>query len=631
VSIIVDGEGLDFRFNDSALGSVMLQGAYTSDSITASGLLAVETSPGSFTTGTDASPYLEGAFNQINSIQIDRNYRSMNITEISGKGRISYSNRSEAVTNFGMVPGESLTVNYTGTYGGVAITGSPVTYTYAAGDTLADLRTALSAIPGLTVTTSGGGLYFEFTEATPGDSITFAAPASSATNQYLRNKFDSLNTVTLTNGQKKYIGELEGTPGRQLTDFSILKASSGGSFDENILAQQNAVVSAGQSTSSQKFLTLATEDTLLLNLFTNIGEPCGFIEGSSIINFNATIGGEPLTQSNAFAVAVNSTLGNMMTALEEYLGLGPSFNQMKNVVLQNGVMTVYGENGEANNIDSLKLSAYPDSKMSAFNNNVGLPEVSSTTATGGRFVSDMVIYDQQGNEHLVKFDYSAYNHERNEWRLRISSSEINTKVEFDGATTNEIIIRFNPDGTPSHYYDPYTTPITLLPNPTISFDPGNGTNRLSNIQLFLGTPGKNDGLTLSRANTSINTQEQDGYPLGALDQKFFNEQGEIIGYYTNGQVRNIGQVALATFQNERGLLKVGNTMFQETSNSGTAAVGTPLSGFRGQIASNSLEQSNVDLSTEFVSMIVTQRGFQANSRVVTTSDEMIQELLNLKR
>jgi flagellar hook protein FlgE len=96
-------------------------------------------------------------------------------------------------------------------------------------------------------------------------------------------------------------------------------------------------------------------------------------------------------------------------------------------------------------------------------------------------------------------------------------------------------------------------------------------------------------------------------------------------------VRNIGQVALATFQNERGLLKVGNTMFQETANSGTAAIGTPLSGFRGQIASNSLEQSNVDLATEFVSMIVTQRGYQANSRVVTTSDEMIQELLNLKR
>jgi flagellar hook-basal body protein len=634
LSTVVDGEGLDFRFNDNALGSVMLQNVFTTTAGTVP-TSPVETNPANFVvagaTGIGVSPYLEGTFNQINNIQIDKNYRNMHITEISGKGRISYSNRSDTVSDFGLAVGGTFGFAYSCTYNGVAYTGT-TSYTRAATDTLATLVTDLNADlagRGITAYEVGGGIYFEFAEAAAGDSFTFGAVTT--TGNYLQGKFDPLNGVVLSNGNKRYINEVAGTSGRVLTDFSVRKASSGGSFDENILSQQNSVITAGHSTSSQKFLTLATEDTMLLNLFTNIGEACGFVEGSSIINFNATIGGEALTQSNAFSVAVNSTVGNMMTALEEYLGLGNSFNQMKNVVLQNGIMTVYGENGEANNIDALKLSAYPDSKMSAFNNNIGLPEVSSVTASGGRFVSDMVIYDQQGNEHLVKFDYSAYNHERNEWRLRISSSEINTKVEFDGATTNEIIIRFNPDGTPSHFYDPFTTPITLLPNPTISFDPGNGTNRLSNIQLFLGTPGKNDGLTLSRANTSINTQEQDGYPLGALDQKFFNEQGEIIGYYTNGQVRNIGQIALATFQNERGLLKVGNTMFQETSNSGSAAVGTPLSGFRGQIASNSLEQSNVDLSTEFVSMIVTQRGFQANSRVVTTSDEMIQELLNLKR
>jgi flagellar hook-basal body protein len=641
LSTVVDGEGLDFRFNDNALGSVALQNVITTTATKASTLAAVETTLGNFVTAGDtdtgASPYLEGTFNQINNIQIDKNYRNMHITEISGKGRISYSNRSDIVNNFGMANGETITLNYTRTVGGTTLPPATLTLTYVSGtpgagqfNDLASLVTRLSTIPDINVIASSGGLYLEYNGAS-GDNIVFTSITSSAANQYLRTKLDAINGSQFDNADKKFIGEVAGTSGRELTDFSVQKASSGGSFDENILSQQNSVITAGHSTSSQKFLTLATEDTMLLNLFTNIGEACGFVEGSSIINFNATIGGEALTQSNAFSVAVNSTVGNMMTALEEYLGLGNSFNQMKNVVLQNGVMTVYGENGEANNIDALKLSAYPDSKMSAFNNNIGLPEVSSVTASGGRFVSDMVIYDQQGNEHLVKFDYSAYNHERNEWRLRISSSEINTKVEFDGATTNEIIIRFNPDGTPSHFYDPFTTPITLLPNPTISFDPGNGTNRLSNIQLFLGTPGKNDGLTLSRANTSINTQEQDGYPLGALDQKFFNEQGEIIGYYTNGQVRNIGQIALATFQNERGLLKVGNTMFQETSNSGSAAVGTPLSGFRGQIASNSLEQSNVDLSTEFVSMIVTQRGFQANSRVVTTSDEMIQELLNLKR
>ncbi|MCD8567873.1 MAG: flagellar hook-basal body complex protein, partial [Geovibrio sp.] len=117
----------------------------------------------------------------------------------------------------------------------------------------------------------------------------------------------------------------------------------------------------------------------------------------------------------------------------------------------------------------------------------------------------------------------------------------------------------------------------------------------------------------------------------SLEQVMFNPAGEIVGYYTNGEVMTIAQVALATFTNNQGLLKVGDTLFAETGNSGTAAIGKPQTGARGEIMSGALENSNVDLSNEFVSMITTQRGFQANSRVITTSDEMLQELLTLKR
>ena len=171
----------------------------------------------------------------------------------------------------------------------------------------------------------------------------------------------------------------------------------------------------------------------------------------------------------------------------------------------------------------------------------------------------------------------------------------------------------------------------MLNNPTFDLEPANGANTVQNIAINLGTPGIRDGLTLSNTKTTMNSEYQDGYALGILEEKMFNDAGEIIGYYTNSETRTIGKLALATFQNNQGLMKVGDTMFVETSNSGMATIGEPLSGSRGKIASSALEQSNVDLSNEFVDLIVTQRGFQANSRVITTSDEMIQELLNLKR
>jgi flagellar hook protein FlgE len=568
--------------------------------------------------------------------------------------------------NFGLVDGETLNLTFDIATGGAAAS-TVFNFTYKESTTpplgpnefhtLSDLASRLTtqlntALGGsyVSVVVNGEGLDFRFSNMAPSgyslsltDTVTNTVLATPGASPYLEGVFGAIKDITLTNtytgmliqeisGKGRFSYNNTGTVNTDpaLTNFSIRKASSGGTFEDNILINQNSSIIAGGTSSSQKFLTTAIGTTKLLDLFTNVGEPCGFVEDGTILNFNATMDGVALTNANNFSVTVNSTVQDMMDALEEYLGLGKSFNQKRNVVLQNGVMTVYGENGEANNIDSLSISGYPDSKMTAFNGNIGTPN-NIVSASGGRFVSDMTLYDQQGNEHVVKFDFSAHNSEKNEWRLRISTDDINAKVNIDGASTNEIIIAFNPDGTPSHIYDPYTTPNTLLANTSISFDPGNGTNKISGISLFLGSPGKNDGLTLSRANSSINTAEQDGYSLGVLEQKYFNEEGELIGFYTNGQVRTIAQIATALFQNERGLLKVGNTMFKETANSGSAAIGTPLSGSRGQIAANSLEQSNVDLSTEFVSMIVTERGFQANSRVVTTSDEMIQELLNLKR
>ncbi len=124
---------------------------------------------------------------------------------------------------------------------------------------------------------------------------------------------------------------------------------------------------------------------------------------------------------------------------------------------------------------------------------------------------------------------------------------------------------------------------------------------------------------------------QDGYPLGVLTGYNIDNTGRVVGVFSNGMNQDLAQVAIATFTNPGGLSRSGDTMFQESSNSGAAQVGQAGVGSRGTIAAGSHEMSNVDLSQEFTEMIITERGFQANSKIISTSDEMLQTLVELKR
>ncbi|WP_079508434.1 flagellar hook protein FlgE [Mesobacillus jeotgali] len=138
-----------------------------------------------------------------------------------------------------------------------------------------------------------------------------------------------------------------------------------------------------------------------------------------------------------------------------------------------------------------------------------------------------------------------------------------------------------------------------------------------------------EDLTMNGGSMDANAYP-DGNTQGALESFNIGSTGEINGVFSNGLVLTLGQLALAKFSNPSGLSKVGNNTFQESVNSGTANINVPGEG-RGSIAAGALEMSNVDLSEEFTEMITAQRGFQANTRIITTSDEILQELVNLKR
>jgi flagellar hook protein FlgE len=138
-------------------------------------------------------------------------------------------------------------------------------------------------------------------------------------------------------------------------------------------------------------------------------------------------------------------------------------------------------------------------------------------------------------------------------------------------------------------------------------------------------------LTQFAESSTSKAVTQDGYTMGYLESFKIDQSGIITGVYTNGTNRTLAQIALATFTNQGGLEKNGDTAFVVSTNSGNANIGPSGIAGKGKIVSGTLEMSNVDMASEFTDMIVTQRGFQANSRTIQTADQLLQELLTLKR
>ena len=131
--------------------------------------------------------------------------------------------------------------------------------------------------------------------------------------------------------------------------------------------------------------------------------------------------------------------------------------------------------------------------------------------------------------------------------------------------------------------------------------------------------------------SNLTDQTQDGFASGSFQSLSVDSEGRVVAQFTNGQTRTLAQVVLNRFTNPNGLTRSGENGFAETIDSGAPLAGAPTNNGLGRLLSKTIEQSNVDLGKEFVDMIITQRAFQANSRAITTSDEMLQELVNLKR
>lgn len=243
------------------------------------------------------------------------------------------------------------------------------------------------------------------------------------------------------------------------------------------------------------------------------------------------------------------------------------------------------------------------------------------------FSAGLEIYDSLGSKHTLEVQFvkqSTTQDGGNEWQMIIrvpEPAEINTT----GEGPNNIIVgtaRFNNDGSLANYSPK-----------TINFSPNNGAAPNQQIKLSFGTSGSNDGLVSSNSASTLTGQATDGYTSGNLkpDAIRVDDKGNILGEFTNGKTFAVAKIAMASVANNSGLEEIGGNLFKVTANSGAIVVGEAGTGGRGEMKTSALEMSNVDLSRSLTELIIIQRGYQANSKTISTSDQMLQTLIQLKQ
>ena len=239
---------------------------------------------------------------------------------------------------------------------------------------------------------------------------------------------------------------------------------------------------------------------------------------------------------------------------------------------------------------------------------------------GGTHSTSITVYDTLGDTHTVtvSFENISTTDMPNVWQWRASVDD----GDIIPSTGHTGTVRFDGDGSLMVFSSDDGQPLT--------FNPGNGADVL-NVNLNAGTPGEYTGITQLASPSTTVAKYQDGYGMGNLQSISFDEIGKITGQFSNGVSQTLAQLSLAVFNNPAGLNHSGNSLYSESPNSGNPVKGMVGTSVTSRITPGALEMSNVDLAEEFTQMIIAQRGFQANARVISTSDTILDEIVRLKR
>jgi flagellar hook protein FlgE len=404
-----------------------------------------------------------------------------------------------------------------------------------------------------------------------------------------------------------------GVIGNNVSNTNTIGFKESRAIFENVMGSaagtSNAIGSGVQMTQSQQIFTEgALEST---------GNPTDMaLSGDGFFVVQGAIGGTTgdfYTRAGQSSLNSNGTLVNPDgLAFQGYAMLpsGQLSSQLGSVTLQNTALP-------PKVTDSMTVTANLDANATP----PTLPWDPQNPSTTSNFSTSMNVYDSLGNSHSVQVDF--VNTGPNQWTYH----ELANGSEVQGGTAGQNFefgtgtISFNSNGSLQ----------SITPSGGgVSF---NGANA-QNISLNLGSQTANggtglDGTTQFGNPSAVASQSQDGYASGALSGVQIGADGTVSGVYTNGQTIAVAQLAVAKFQSNDGLSDAGQNVWAATTQSGAAALGAAGSGGRGAIAAGSLEQSNVDISSQFVDLIAHQQGFQANSKTIQTADQMLQSLMQI--
>lgn len=444
----------------------------------------------------------------------------------------------------------------------------------------------------ITVSGDGGTTTTTLTKGVDFDTLADLASAVEAVLQSV----SATATVTVTPDGALQISNPSGGGAAAL---SVVIGSEGAllpNFD-NAVRSLNGAVGVGEARTSAEMLASAQATDLLVDLRDWRGNSLGLSDTDTIV-LSGRVGGVAVADGEL--EVAGATLGDLLLALEETFGITNSTGAQ----VVDGAVQLTCDVGKGYAVSDVTLDTSDGNGVlrsaGQFN--------TIQEADGTVYKTSVDVYDTLGVAHTVNLIFNKRGLNEWDWQARVDG--VNVQTGFNTITFDERG-RFASQGTA-----------------TIQFDPGNGAAPLD-ITVDFSLLSQGDG------PSTASVAGQNGYPQGELASISIGADGLITGTYTNGRNRVIGQIALATFTNPSGLLRAGSNMFeasaQASANAGAGILGPPNSGGRGSIASGALEMSNVDVAKEFIDLITTQRGFQTNARVITTSDELLRELVDLKR
>ncbi|HSQ41140.1 MAG TPA: flagellar hook-basal body complex protein [Fibrobacteraceae bacterium] len=451
----------------------------------------------------------------------------------------------------------------------------------------------------------------------------------------INSTINSGSVSVITDATNSNCGAIAITPS---VDVDNLQITSDNSLSSSYLTKALNVTSRMEAGSTYYTDTLrapAESTDNLSELYDDEGESLG-LEDGDVLSVTALVGDESVDSTDdGFSITYDSsstTMQDLMTMIQDTLKLGATDgteDENASVSLNaagsddgipDGTLVIRGIAGESFGLSSISITASnsnsDDPSPTVFNANMSFTEEQAAEDVGV-YDTSITVYDETGAEHVLTMTFVA-TATSGVWDWSISFEDGETIVKGGSGQ-----LTFGQDGSVSSFtFDDSASQLVV--------DPNNGSNQMR-ITLDVGSPGDFEGLTQFASDTTASATSQDGYTTGSLEDISIDEEGYITGAFSNGTTQTLAQIMLVDFTNPAGLTRVGDSLFSVSSNSGDPVYGEPGSSSSSTLQAGALESSNVDLAEEFTNMIVTQRAYQANARVITVSDSMLEELVALKR